>query len=98
MQYRPRLIIGGLLGSLALAGCGVNGHRNATPAGKTSAPERKTGQHPTEAKKAAAPSLTTLNPAWIMPNRLPVSAHTKWERINWPMYNTQLAMNQFPAS
>ena len=91
MQHRPRLIIGGLLGSLALAGCGVNGHVNAT------SPVSGTGQRPT-AKKAAAPSLTTLNPAWIMPNRLPVSTHTKWERINWPMYNTQLAMNQFPAA
>ena len=91
MNHRPRLIIGGLLGSLALTGCGVNGHVNAT------SPVSGKGQHQT-AKKVAAPSLTTLNPAWIMPNRLPVSAHTKWERINWPIYNTQLAMNQFPAS
>ncbi len=33
MQQRPRLIIGGLLGSLALAGCGVSGHLSATPTG-----------------------------------------------------------------
>lgn len=33
-----------------------------------------------------------------MPNRLPVTAQTTYERINWPIYNNQLAMNQFPTS
>ena len=33
-----------------------------------------------------------------MPNRLPVSGPTKERARLWPMYNTQLAMNQFPAS
>ncbi len=85
------------LGSLALAGCGVNGHRNASPAGNTTSQVSRTGKHQT-AEKVAAPSLTTLNPAWIMPNRLPMSGPNKERARHWPMYNTQLAMNLFPAS
>ena len=32
MQHQKLLMVGGLLGSLALAGCGISGHVNATPA------------------------------------------------------------------
>lgn len=78
--------------TLVVAGCGLSGQNTSAPSPSTRIPVYK------KTKKAVSASLATLNPAWIMPNRLPVSAHTKWERINWPIYNTQLAMNQFPAS
>ena len=97
MRRRTLSLVGCLLGSLAFAGCGLSRHPNASSADNTIA-QNKGAAPRNKATTVAAPSLATLNPAWIMPNRLPVSAHTKWERINWPLYNTQLAMNQFPAS
>lgn len=72
-------------------GCGLSGQTASSSAPKPTAAPKK-------GPRIAVPSLTTLNPAWIMPNRLPVTAQTQWERINWPIYNTQLAMNQFPAA
>lgn len=43
-------------------------------------------------------TLSALSPKWVMPNALPQTPDTRWERANWPLYNAQLAMNQFPAS
>ena len=59
------------------------------------------GGHPARVPTEAASQHTRFEPPavqWILPNRLPLTAQTRYERSMWPIYNTQLTMNRFPAS
>ncbi|MHB1629402.1 MAG: hypothetical protein ACYCVB_13675 [Bacilli bacterium] len=51
-----------------------------------------------QAKRPSNPSPAfhpAVDVSWILPNRLPVDA---MQNQLWPLYNTRLAMNQFPAA
>lgn len=78
------------IGAALLTGCGVSEHSASPPTHPLKAQEIK--------KQGRTTSLVGIQPSWVMPNRLPVTAQTKYERINWPIYNNQLSMNQFPKS
>lgn len=76
------------IGAALLTGCGVSG-QSASP------PTHQLKAQRTKKQNSTGPATSILR---VMPNRLPVTAQTKYERINWPIYNNQLAMNQFPTS
>lgn len=52
----------------------------------------------TQAKRPSNPSPAfppSVGVSWILPNRLPADA---MQNQLWPLYNTRLTMNQFPAA
>ncbi len=85
-------------GSLALAGCGNSAHVSAPSSAKNSSSShgKTSGPMKRHCISSSYSIFTSLDPHWIMPNRVPSSSVNA--RRNWPIYNTQLAMNQFPAS
>jgi hypothetical protein len=48
--------------------------------------------------KTSSASAPSVNPQWIMPNRLPLTGKTKHERLIWPLYNAEVSINRFPTS
>lgn len=62
----------------------------------TTTRSHSTGSTVAAGRDGAAVHLPSIR--WIMPNRLPLTAPTKYQRLTWPIYNTQLALNEFPAS
>lgn len=70
----------------ALSGCGSSTATDRpAPSGTTATASENTFADPRSIQ-------------WVMPNQLPLTAQTKYERLTWPVYNAQLAMNRFPAS
>jgi hypothetical protein len=86
--------LGLALGTLALAGCGINNHFNSTARARPHHGNLTVHGHNTPAPSQA----TSLNPPltipWILPSHLPQSALASHP---WPLYGSS-SLNQFPAS
>ncbi len=86
--------LGLALGTLALAGCGINNLFNSTASAKPHYGNRTVHGRNMPAHSPA----TSLNPPltipWILPSHLPQSALASHP---WPLYGSS-SLNQFPAS